>query len=74
MVELIPEFDLIPPMELFPVVEPIPVLEPFPIVELLPVIDMIPPVLIPIPSHLLLSMSDYDSDSKKIWNHNTSTS
>ena len=60
-------------MELIPVVEPITVLELIPIVELLPVIDMIPPVLIPIPSHPLLSMGDSDSDSKKIWNHNTST-
>ena len=58
--ELIPEVDLIPLMELIPVVEPI------------PVIDMIPKIMIPIPTYPHCSISDSNSDSKKIWNHNTS--
>ena len=61
MVELIPEVDLIPLMELIPVVEPI------------PVIDMIPKIMIPIPTYPHCSMGDSNSDSKKNWNHNTST-
>ena len=59
--ELIPEVDLIPLMELIPVVEPI------------PVIDMIPTIMIPTPTYPHCSMVDSDSDSKKNWNHNTST-
>ena len=59
--ELIPEVDLIPLMELIPVVEPI------------PVIDMIPTIMIPIPTYPHCSMVDSNSDSKKNWNHNTST-
>ena len=61
LVELIPEVDLIPLMELIPVVEPI------------PVIDMIPKIMIPIPTYLHCSMGDSNSDSKKNWNHNTSS-
>ena len=59
--ELIPEVDLIPLMELIPVVDPI------------PVIDMIPTIMIPTPTYPHCSMVDSDSDSKKNWNHNTST-
>ena len=61
LVELIPEVDLIPLMELIPVVEPI------------PVIDMIQKVTIPIPTYPHCSISDSNSDSKKNWNHNTSS-
>ena len=53
--------DLIPLMELIPVVDPI------------PVIDMIPTIMIPTPTYPHCSMVDSDSDSKKNWNHNTST-
>ena len=59
--ELIPEVDLIPLMELIPVVDPI------------PVIDMIPTIMIPTPTYPHCSMVDSDSDSKKNWNHNTSS-
>ena len=59
--ELISEVDLIPLMELIPVVDPI------------PVIDMIPTIMIPTPTYPHCSMVDSDSDSKKNWNHNTSS-
>ena len=58
---MIPEVDLISLMELIPVVEPI------------PIIDMIPTIMIPIPTYPHCSMVDSDSDSKKNWNHNTSS-
>ena len=60
-------------MELIPCVDLILQMEPIPVVELIPVNDMIPTFMILIPTYPHCGIGDSNSNSKKYWNHNTST-
>ena len=60
-------------MELIPCVDLILQMEPIPVVELIPVNDMIPTFMILIPTYPHCGIGDSNSNSKKYWNHNTSS-